>query len=206
MARATARPRVFVCASGVGYYGARGEEALDESAPAGDDFLARVCADWENAARRAAELGVRVVSGRTGLALGRGGGVLARLVPLFKVFVGGPIGSGRQMTSWIHLDDLVGAYVHALDTPSLSGPANFAAPNAVTNAELAKTLGRVLGRPALLPAPAFALRALFGEGAEPLLTGQRAAPNALFASGFRFRFTELEAALRDLLAPGSAAP
>lgn len=195
-----ARPKVLVCASGVGYYGNLDDDRpLDESAPPGDDFLARVCVAWEGAAREAERSGVRVVSTRIGFVLGNGGGALSRLVPIFKSFVGGPLGSGKQMVSWIHLADTVGAMLHALDDTGVRGPMNVAAPNAVTNAELSKTLGHVLKRPSILSAPAFALKALFGDGAEPLLGGQRAVPRVLLEQGYRFRFTELEAALRDLL-------
>jgi len=204
-AMAAERPRVFVCASGVGYYGTRtGDAPLDESAPPGDDFLARVCVEWEAAAREAEALGVRVVRTRFGLVLGRDGGALSRLVPLFNAFVGGPIGSGHQPQPWVHIDDVVGAIVKALDDDTLSGAVNVTAPNPVTNAAFSRALGVVLHRPSALRAPAFALRALFGEGAEPLLTGQRALPRALERHGYAFRFPELEPALRDLLATARA--
>lgn len=194
------RPRVLVSASGVSFYGKRDDATpLDESAPVGDEFLSEVCVAWEAAAAKVTELGTRAVSARIGFVLGRGGGALQTLVPIFKAFAGGPIGSGRQWVSWIHLADIVGGMLHALDDAELSGPVNFAAPNAVTNAELSKTLAKVLGRPALLPAPAFALRALFGDGAEPLLSGQRVVPRALLERGYVFRFTDLESALRSLL-------
>lgn len=205
MGRVQPPPRVLVCASGVGYYGARDATPLDESAPAGEDFLAQVCVAWEAAARAAEQHGARVVSGRIGYVLGRGGGALGKLVPIFKAGIGGKLGSGQQMQSWIHLDDVVGAFMHALDEARLSGPMNVAAPNAVSNAELSKELARALHRPALIPAPSFALRALFGEGAEPILTGQNALPRALLETGYRFRFTELRAALADLLGPAQAA-
>jgi len=199
--RATARPRVFVCASGVGYYGTHtGEAPLDESAPPGDDFLAQVCVAWEAAAQGAEQLGVRVVRTRFGLVLGKNGGALTRLVPIFRAFAGGPLGSGRQPQPWVHLDDVVGALMKALDDVALSGAVNVTAPNPVSNAELSRALGAVLHRPSALRAPAFALRALFGEGAEPLLTGQHALPRALERHGYVFRFPELEPALRDLLA------
>jgi uncharacterized protein (TIGR01777 family) len=199
MGRVAKRPHVLVCASGVGYYGARDATPVDESAPAGEDFLAQLCVAWEAAARGAEQHGARVVSGRIGYVLGRGGGALAKLVPIFKAGIGGKLGSGQQMQSWIHLDDVAGAFVHALDEARLSGPMNVAAPNAVSNAELSKELARALHRPALIPAPSCALRLLFGEGAEPILTGQAAVPRALLASGYQFRFTELRAALADLL-------
>lgn len=200
MSTVTNPPRVFVCASGVGYYGARADEVLDESAPAGSDFLAEVCVAWEAAARAAERLGVRVVSTRIGFVLGKGGGALARLVPIFKAGVGGRIGHGRQWASWIHLDDVVGAMLHAIGDSTLVSPVNATAPNPVTNAELTRALADALHRPAALPVPAFALRAVFGEGAEPLLTGQRVIPRALIDHGYPFRFIELAEALRDLLA------
>jgi NAD dependent epimerase/dehydratase family enzyme len=194
------RPEVLVCASGVGFYGGREDaKELDESAPAGTDFLAQVCVAWEGAARQAENVGVRVVCGRIGFVLGKGGGALARLVPIFKAFAGGPLGKGRQMVPWIHIDDVVGAFLKAVDDRTLSGPMNVTAPTPVTNAELSRALGRALGRPALLPAPSFALKALFGEGAVPILTGQAAVPRALTDHGFRHRFTDLDAALRDVL-------
>jgi hypothetical protein len=194
------RPEVLVCASGVGFYGGRDDaKELDESAPAGSDFLAQVCVAWEGAARQAENGGVRVVSGRIGFVLGKEGGALARLVPIFKSFAGGRLGTGRQMVPWIHLDDVVGAFLKAVDDRTLSGPMNVTAPTPVTNAEFSRALGRALGRPALLPAPSFALKALFGEGAVPLLTGQAAVPRALMDHGFRHRFTDLDAALRDVL-------
>lgn len=199
IARAGQKPRVLVCASGVGYYGAHGDEPLDEAAAPGKDFLAELCVTWEGEAKKAEGSGVRVVSTRIGFVLGLEGGALARLLPLFKVGLGGPLGNGRQVLSFIHLDDLCSAMLFALDHPTLSGPVNLTAPNAVTSRELARTLGRVLHRPSVMPAPGFGLRLLFGEGAEALLTGQRAVPRALLDAGFRFEFEELEPALRDLL-------
>lgn len=198
---AARRPRVFVSASGIGYYGVRtGNATLTEGSPPGDDFLAELCVAWESAPKGAEAFGVRVVSTRFGLVLGRDGGMLGKMVPIFKAFVGGPLGDGTQAQPWVHLDDVVGALLKALDDETLSGPVNVVAPNVVSNTELSNTLGRVLKRPSLLPAPAFALRALFGEGAEPILTGQRALPARLLEHGYVFRFTELEPALRDLLA------
>lgn len=197
------RPRVFVCASGVGFYGPRGDEELDEYAPPGRDFLAQVCVEWEEAATRADRFGVRVVSSRIGFVLGKGGGALAKLVPIFKAFAGGKLGNGKQWVPWVHLDDVVGAMLHALSEPSLMGAMNVTAPNPVTNAEFSRALGKALKRPALLPAPAFALKALYGEGADPILTGQRALPRALLSHGYPFRFVELEAALANLLGDGA---
>lgn len=191
--------RVFVCASGTGFYGPHGDEEVDEFAEAGRDFLAQVCVEWEDAARSADRYGVRVVHSRFGFVLGRHGGALAKLVPIFKAYAGGKLGNGKQWLPWVHLDDVVGALLHALKEPSLFGPMNVSAPNPVTNAEFSRVLGKVLGKPALLPAPAFALKALYGEGAEPLLTGQRAVPRVLLSHDYSFQFVDLEAALRDLL-------
>ncbi|HEV8634190.1 MAG TPA: TIGR01777 family oxidoreductase [Chloroflexota bacterium] len=195
---AAARPATFVCASAVGYYGDRGDEPLDERSSAGDDFLSRVCVDWEAEARRAAELGVRVVSLRTGIVLARDGGALPLLARPFRFFVGGPLGSGRQWMPWIHLTDEVGLILHALDTPALQGPVNLVAPGPVRNRVFAHALGRVLGRPAIVRAPGPALRLVLGERVEALLASQRLRPAVAEATGYRFRFVELEPALRDL--------
>jgi uncharacterized protein len=194
------RPRVLISASGVGYYGARGDERLDESAPPGDDFLARVCRDWEAAAFRASAHGVRTVVLRLGLVLGHGGGPLARMVPIFRMGVGGRLGSGAQWMSWIHIDDLVRAILLALDDPTLTGPYNTTAPEPVTNEAFTRSLARALRRPAVIPVPGLALRAVFGAMAGTLLTGQRAVPSKLAAAGFRFRHERLDGALGELFA------
>ncbi len=200
IARADAPPRVLVSASGVGYYGGHDDDApLDESAPPGNDFLATVCVAWEAAVRKAEPLGVRVVSARLGAVLGRGGGALGTMVLPFKLFVGGPLGSGRQLFSWVHLEDAARAFLACLDDPGFSGAVNVAAPGAVTQTALARALGKALGRPAFMPVPSFSLRALFGEGAVPILTGQRAVPKKLLAAGFAFRFPTIEEALAEAL-------
>jgi uncharacterized protein (TIGR01777 family) len=199
MERAERRPSVFVSASGVGYYGARGPEPLDETEPAGSDFLARVTIAWEGAAVRAEALGVRVVRTRLGIVLGRGGGALVEMVKPFKLFVGGPIGSGQQMVSWVHIDDVSAIYIHALEDAQLSGPVNVASPHSVPNAELARDIGAVLHRPSAIPVPEFALRVRFGEGADPLVSGQNAVPAALLARGYAFKYPEVKAALADAL-------
>ena len=196
------RPGVLVSASGVGYYGARGDERLDESAPAGDDFAARVCVEWEAAAREAETLGTRVVLVRTGVVLDRGGGALARMLPPFRLGVGGPVAGGRQYLPWIHLDDIVGIYLAALDGAGWSGPVNAAAPEPVTNAEFSRALGRALHRPAVLPVPGAALRALYGEMAIIVTTGQRAVPRRAQELGHAFRHPDLDEALRSALARG----
>jgi uncharacterized protein len=191
------RPRVLVSQSGAGWYGHRGDERLDESAPAGDDFLAQLSADWEAEARRAEELGVRVVVNRTGMVLSPSGGALEKMLPFFKAGVGGPVAGGRQYVPWVHLDDVVGAILFELDTEAAAGPMNVTAPEPATNRELSKALGRVLRRPAFAPVPALAVRALYGEMADIVTTGQRAVPARLTELGYRFRRPELEDALRD---------
>ena len=193
------RPAVLVSASAVGYYGDRGEETLDEQSAAGNDFLAQVCGEWEAAAMRAEEFGVRVFTPRIGIVLGSDGGALAQMLTPFQFGAGGPIGSGRQWMPWIHLFDLVEIIVSALTDPRYSGPAIAAAPFPVTNRGFAQTLGRVLHRPSLIPVPALALRAMFGEGATILTSGQRANPARLRQLGFKWQFEKLEAALRHIL-------
>jgi uncharacterized protein len=191
------RPATLVSQSGAGWYGHRGDERLDESAPAGDDFLARLSADWEAEARRAEELGVRVVVNRTGMVLSPTGGALEKMLPFFKAGVGGPVAGGRQYVPWVHLDDVVGAILFELDTEAASGPVNLTAPEPATNREFSKALGRVLRRPAIAPVPALAVKALYGEMADIVTTGQRAVPARLTELGYGFRQPELEAALRD---------
>ena len=196
------RPQVLLAASAVGYYGDRGAEELTERSPAGDDYLARVAREWEEATAPAARAGVRVVNLRFGVVLTPAGGALAKMLPAFRLGLGGPIAGGTQYVSWIALDDVLDAIGHALATHSLAGPVNVTAPHSVTSLELARTLGRVLRRPAVLPVPALALRLVFGvESAALLESGQRVLPERLLASGFRFRFPELEPALRRLLGP-----
>jgi uncharacterized protein (TIGR01777 family) len=199
--RAERRPTVLLSASGVGYYGPRGDEEVAEDAAPGDDFLANVCRDWEAEARRAEPLGVRVAVIRTGVVLGRDGGALPRLMLPFRLFVGGPIGSGGQGFPWIHRRDVVNLYRWALEDASVDGPLNAAGPQSLTNRQFCQILGRAMGRPCWLPAPAFALKLLLGEMAEALLlTGQRAIPRRTEQLGFRFTFTTAEAALQDLRA------
>ena len=193
-----ARPATFICASAIGYYGDRGDELLDERSPPGDDFLASVCVDWEAEARRSEELGVRVVNLRTGVVLARQGGALPLLARPFRFFVGGPLGDGRHWVAWIHLDDEVGLMLHALDSTAVRGPINLVAPSPVRNRVFAHALGRVLARPALFPAPRLALSLVLGQRVEVVLASQRARPSVAEATGYRFRFAELETALRDL--------
>lgn len=197
IAKSTHKPGVFLSGSAVGYYGDGGDAVLEESSAAGSDFLARVCVDWEAAAAPAADAAVRVVLLRTGIVMSQRGGALAKLLPIFRLGGGGPLGSGRQWMSWIGLTDHIRAMEHALFTESLRGPANLVAPNPVTNAEFAATLGRVLARPALVPVPTVALELLYGEMARAtLLAGQRVLPKALSAAAFEFSQPTLEGALR----------
>ncbi len=191
------RPRVLVSQSATGHYGARGPERLAEDTPAGHDFLAEVVVAWEAEALRAQEHGVRVVLTRTGVVLSPEGGALEKMLPFFKLGIGGPVAGGRQCVPWVHQDDVVGAFVHCLDTDDASGPVNVVAPEPATNAELSKALGRVLKRPAFAPVPGFAIKALYGEMATIVTTGQCAVPARLEEQGYRFRRPELEAALRD---------
>lgn len=189
------RPGVFVCASAVGYYGDRGEETLDEDAPPGDGFLAELCRDWEAAAVEAEAFGVRVVRLRIGVVLAREGGALPLIRLPFALGLGGRLGSGQQYFPWIHVDDLVGAILFALERPDLRGAVNGVAPEAVRNGELTQTLARLLHRPALLPVPSFALRTALGEMAGELLGSRRVVPRRLLETGFAYRHATLETAL-----------
>ena len=193
-------PRVFVGASAIGFYGDRGDERLNEASPAGDLFLSGVCADWEAASRPAADAGIRVALARLGVVLTPKGGALAKMLTPFKLGVGGRMGDGQQYWSWVAIDDVVGALHHALMTDSLSGPFNVVSPNPVTNLEFTRALGRVLRRPTVAPMPAIAARALLGQMAdELLLASARVEPDRLQETGYDFRQTTLEAALRHVL-------
>jgi uncharacterized protein len=189
------RPRVLVSQSATGFYGPRGDERLSEEAAAGDDFLAKVVRDWEAEAQRAVELDMRVVTTRTGVVLSEQGGALEKMLPFFKLGIGGPVAGGKQYVPWVHLDDVVGALVACIDS-DLSGPVNVTAAEPATNRELSKTLGKALKRPAFAPVPGLAVKALYGEMAMIVTTGQRAVPARLEQSGYRFRRPSLEAALR----------
>jgi uncharacterized protein (TIGR01777 family) len=192
------RPGTLVSQSATGYYGARGDEQLTEDAPAGDDFLAGVVVGWEEEALRAASE-IRVALTRTGVVLSPEGGALAKMLPFFRLGVGGPVAGGRQYVPWVHLGDVVGALLFCLDNASAAGPVNLTAPGPVTNAELSRALGRVLGRPAVLPVPAFALQLLYGDMAQIVTTGQRVLPARLGQLGYPFHHPDLEPALRDVL-------
>lgn len=196
-----AAPGVLIVASAIGYYGDRGEETLDEESRPGDDFLARVCRDWEAEAAKAETLGLRTVRIRTGLALGAGGGLLKTMLTPFRLGLGGPLGNGRQWMSWIHLDDEVGLILHALDRRDVHGPLNATAPHPVRNHEFTRVLARILRRPAVTPLPAFALRVMLGEAAGMALASQRVAPTTALATGYRFRYSWLEPALAACLRP-----
>jgi uncharacterized protein (TIGR01777 family) len=193
-------PGVLASASAIGYYGNRGDQQLDEESPLGSGFLAEVGRDWEAATGPAAEAGIRVVHLRTGMVLASRGGALARMLPLFRLGLGGRLGGGRQYVSWVTLDDVVGAVSHVLLTETLRGPVNLVAPQPVSNRQFTATLGRVLRRPTLLPAPRFALRIILGQVAdELLLASTRVVPKRLLDTGYQFRHPELETALRHVL-------
>jgi NAD dependent epimerase/dehydratase family enzyme len=194
------RPRTLISGSAVGYYGPRGEEPLDEDSPAGSDFLAETCIDWEaEAAKAASELGMRVAVVRTGVVLDREGGALAKMLPPFRLGVGGPIAGGEQYMSWIHREDLLGLICAALQDERWSGPVNGTAPEPVSNREFSHVLGRALHRPSLLPVPGFALGLLYGEMAEIVTTGARVMPAKALVLGYDFRHPELGEALRSAL-------
>jgi uncharacterized protein (TIGR01777 family) len=192
------RPATLVCASAVGIYGSRGDEVLAESSPAAQGFLAEVCQEWEQQAELAHALGIRVVKLRIGIVLGAHGGALARMLPPFKAGFGGPLGSGQQWMSWIHLDDLAGLIRYAVERP-IEGPVNATAPGPVRNSEFTKTLASTLRRPAFFPVPAFALKLLFGEMSELLLASQRVLPGAAESAGYQFQYRDLSAALKNLI-------
>ena len=196
---ATPRPRVLVSSSAVGVYGDRGDEVLDESSGPRDDFLSRLCQDWEAAAQRATASGVRVVVARIGVVLGRAGGALAQMLAPFKAGVGGPIGSGRQYFPWIHLRDLVNLIATAIEDERYAGRVNAVAPDVVTSTRFARALGRALRRPAILPTPSVALRAIFGDAAIVLLASQRVEPAAARRLGFVWELPSIEAALLDVV-------
>jgi uncharacterized protein len=192
------RPSTLVSASGVDYYGP-GSEPVTEDSPPADDFLARVCVAWEREAQAATELGVRVVNVRTAVVLDAGGGALGKMLPFFRLGIGGPVAGGRQYLPWIHADDIVGLYLAALDDEAWTGPINAAAPESPTNREFSRALGRALHRPAIAPIPALAVRLLYGDMAEIVTTGKRVIPARAQERGYRFRHTDLDEALRDAL-------
>lgn len=192
-----AKPKTYVTASAVGYYGISETATFTEESPNGTDFLAQVCREWERVARRGNELGMRVAAVRCGLILGVDGGALARLLPIFKAGTGGRVGSGKQWYSWIHIDDAIAIYLTALD--GIEGAINATAPNPVRNEEFTEALGKALQRPVALPAPPFMLKMLLGEGATVVLDGQRVLPQRALSLGYSFRFPSLDAAFADLI-------
>jgi uncharacterized protein len=200
LAQMATPPKVLVSASAIGYYGDRAGEVLTEESAAGQGFLPEVCRAWEAATEPALQKGIRVIPLRFGVVLSGAGGALAKMLPPFRMGLGGMLGKGQQYMSWIALDDAVGAIHHAMTAESLQGPVNAVAPNTVTNQEFTKALGKVIGRPTIFPMPAFAARLMFGEMAdELLLASTRVQPTKLLSSGYIFRYPELEAALRHLL-------
>jgi uncharacterized protein (TIGR01777 family) len=203
LAAQTKKPRVFVCASAIGYYGDRGDELLNEDSAPGGDFLAELCRDWEAACQPARDAGIRVVNLRIGVVLSARGGALAKMLLPFRLGLGGVVGSGKQYMSWIALDDLVEILVHAIHDENLAGPVNAVAPESVTNREYTKTLGKVLSRPTIAPLPAFAAKLAFGEMADALLlSSTRVEAGKLSAAGFSYRTPTLEEALSVTLGRG----
>jgi uncharacterized protein len=194
------RPRVLVSASAVGWYGPRGDERVAEDQPAGSDFLAEVVTAWEREADRATDLGLRVVEVRTGVVLDKDGGALSKMLPFFKLGIGGPVAGGKQYLPWIHLDDIVGIYLAALDGRDWTGPVNATAPEPATNKDFSHALGRAIHRPTLAPVPGLAVKALYGDMAEMVTAGQRAIPQRALELGYRFRHPDLDEALRSALA------
>jgi uncharacterized protein (TIGR01777 family) len=200
IARADRPPRVLVSSSAVGYYGDRGDERLTEDAPPGDDFLGRLCVEWEGEAHAAARPGVRVVTVRTGPVLDRRGGALSKMLPFFRLGIGGPVAGGRQYMAWIHAEDVAGIYLRALDDDAWTGAVNATAPEPATNRDFSHALGRALRRPAFAPVPGLAVRLLYGQMAEIVTKSHRVIPARPLALGYEFRHSELEPALRSALA------
>jgi uncharacterized protein (TIGR01777 family) len=199
IARAENKPGVLVNASAVGYYGPHGDEELTEVSPPGNDFLARACIEWEDAARMVEATGVRLVIARFGVVMDAEEGALTKMLTPFKLGVGGPVGNGRQWMAWVHLDDVVGIILHAIDHTDVSGIINATAPEPVTNREFSKALGRAIGRPAIFPVPVFMLRMRFGQYAEVIASGQRVIPKRALEFGYRFQHPTIDGALADLL-------
>jgi hypothetical protein len=199
IARLPNRPKVLVCASAIGIYGDRGDEILTETATPGHGFLVDVCRGWEAEADRAAEFGLRVVKLRIGFVLGKGGGALAQMVPAFRLFAGGRLGSGKQWMPWVHVADVVELVVRAVEEESVSGVWNATSPNPVRNADFTRELAHAVHRPAIIPVPQFALKVAFGELAQHMLDSARVIPAVAAGAGFRFRYSEVDAALGNLL-------
>jgi uncharacterized protein len=190
---------IFCSTSAVGYYGDRADEVLKEDAPPGNDFAAKVCRDWEKEAFKAETKGVRVAAMRFGVVLGKNGGALSKMLPAFKSFAGGPLGSGLQWFPWIHMDDLIAAIIFIFENPDLKGPVNFCSPNPVRHRDFAGALGRVLNRPSVMKTPAFMIRLIMGEMGKSLMSSQRAIPDKLLKQGFKFQYPDIHNALYNLL-------
>lgn len=190
---------VMISTSAAGYYGDRADEILKEETVPGNDFLAQVCIDWENEALKARKKNIRTAVMRFGVVLGRDGGALSKMLPAFRMFLGGPLGSGRQWFPWIHMDDLTGAVEFVIDNKELSGPFNLTAPVLVRNREFAKIVGKCLNRPSFMPAPAFMIKMMMGELGSALLSSQRALPGKLIENGFEFQYPQLEKALLQII-------
>jgi len=193
------RPFTLFSTSAVGYYGFCGDEELTEGSPNGNDFLARIASEWEGEALKAREKGARVVITRFGIVMGEKGGALSQMIPLFKKYIGGPIGSGKQWFSWVHIKDLSEAFAFLLKHPEISGPVNVCAPNPVRNKDLAKALGKVLHRPSFMPAPGFMVKLVLGEFGSVILEGQKVIPKRLLDSGFTFQYPEIDKALQGIV-------
>ena len=189
----------FFSTSAVGYYGFHQDEEVTESSPAGTDFLARLAYDWESEALNAGKKGARVVMTRFGIVLGKDGGALGQMIPLFKSFLGGPLGSGRQWFSWVHMRDLVEAFIFLLDKKEISGPVNLCSPEPVRNKELGAAIGRVLHRPSFMPAPGFMIKLILGEFGSVLLEGQRVIPKRLLDAGYKFKYPGIDEALKNII-------
>jgi uncharacterized protein (TIGR01777 family) len=198
-AMAGRKDSILCSTSAVGYYGDRADDVLKEDTQPGDDFAAKVCRDWEKEAFQAEEKGVRVAITRFGVVLGRNGGALEKMLPAFKSFVGGPLGSGRQWFPWIHMDDLIAAMVFILENPDINGPINFCSPNPVRNRDFVSALGQVLNRPSALKAPSFMIRLIMGEMGQSLMSSQRAIPDKLLKHGFKFQYPDINNALYNLI-------
>jgi hypothetical protein len=195
----SAKHLTFFSTSAVGYYGFHEDEELLEPSPSGNDFLARLAYDWEQEALRVQDKGARVIITRFGIVLGRNGGALGQMIPLFKYFLGGPLGSGRQWFSWVHMHDLAEAFIFLLSHKDIAGAVNFCAPNPLRNKDLGDAIGKVLNRPSLMPAPGFMIRLILGEFGEVLLKGQRVIPRRLLKAGFKFRYPDIESALKNII-------
>jgi len=193
------RPFTLFSTSAVGYYGFCGEEELIEDSPSGNDFLARIAKEWEGEALKAKDKGARVVITRFGIVMGEKGGALSQMIPLFKKYIGGPIGSGKQWFSWVHIKDLAEAFTFLLKHPEISGPVNVCSPNPVRNKDLAKALGKALHRPSFIPAPAFMVKLVLGEFGSVILEGQRVIPRKLLEKGFVFQYSDIEKALQGIV-------